>query len=49
MGCSYMKVVYMCRPEFENGGLKERGPSLKIGGGGGAFRTGVRFTKVFMT
>ena len=28
-----MKVVYMCRPEFENGGggLKER-PSLKMGG-----------------
>ena len=20
-GYSYMKVVYMCRPEFENGGL----------------------------
>ena len=36
---SYMKAVYMCRPEFENGGLRERpltenggfqsGPSLK--------------------
>ena len=21
---AHMKVVYMCRPEFENGGLRER-------------------------
>ena len=27
-----MKVVYMCRPEFKNGGI-ESGPSLKKGGG----------------
>ena len=26
-----MKVVYMCRPEFKNGGI-ESGPSLKMGG-----------------
>ena len=26
-----MRVVYMCRPEFENGGLRS-GPSLKMGG-----------------
>ena len=30
-GYSYMKVVYMCRPEFENGGLRER-PLTENGG-----------------
>ena len=30
---SYMKVIYMCRPEFENGGIRER--SLAENGDGG--------------
>ena len=28
-----MKLVYMCRPKFENGGLRER-PFTENGGGG---------------
>ena len=36
VGYSNMKLVYMCRARFKNGGLRER--PLTENGGGGAFR-----------
>ena len=35
---SNMKLVYICRASFKNGGLKERPLTENAGRGGGAFR-----------